>query len=148
MIHLRVYQININQVFITPRLGKLPALEIDGNFYSGYRDISSALKETGITKIDPETSSDIATLSNREFLLQLNQNLLIENFNNEDIFRHFTEPALLNAKSRYFWNFCKSRIFPLNYQVQSDNSKNTLIHISVTNNCKAFFIIFLRKSLK
>ena len=76
--------------------------------------------------IDKETS-EISTLTNREFLLQMNQDLLMEEFNNEEIFKNFTEPALLNSKSRYFWNFVKSRIFPLNYQISSSK----LIKISV-----------------
>ena len=75
-------------------------------------------------------ASDISTLTNREFLIQMNQDLLNEEFSDEDLFKNFTEPALLNAKSRYFWNFVKSRIFPLNYQIPTDHT-STLIQISV-----------------
>lgn len=112
-------------------LEKLPALVLNKNVYSGYREISRGLEEVGLIS---KEISEISTLINREFLLQMNQDLLIEEFNNEDIFKNFTEPALLNSKSRYFWNFVKSRIFPLNYQLSSsDTSKLFQLSVKLIN---------------
>ena len=65
---------------------------------------------------------DSNSLTTREFLLQMNQDLLVEEFNNDEIFRNFTESALLSAKSRYWWNFACSRISPLNYQISPSPS--------------------------
>jgi hypothetical protein len=102
------------------------------------------LKEAGFIKNERNESSDISTLANREFLLQMNQDLLIEEFNNEEIFKNFTEPALLNAKSRYFWNFVKSRIFPLNHQISSfDCSKLTQISVIKALSIYYSFIIII-----
>lgn len=83
----------------------------------------------------------------------MNHDLLIEEFNNEEIFKNFTEPALLNAKSRYFWNFVKSRIFPLNNQVSSSDTSK-LTQVSVKNDrCCMFKVTYtykyiFRKNLK
>lgn len=110
---------------------------INEKSYSGYREITRALKNSNLIVCAFNDESDISTLANREFLLQMNQNLLIEEFNNEEIFRNFTEPALLKAKSRYYWNFVRSRIFPLNYQIASDNC-NSLDQISVIFKFKYF----------
>lgn len=106
----------------------LPSMLISDKYYSGYRNIVRGLKDSGLVAL--ENDANLFTLSNREFLLQLNQDLLVEEFSNEAIFKHFTEPALLKAKSNYWWNFMKSRIFPLNYQIQEVDSAN-LSRISV-----------------
>jgi hypothetical protein len=126
---------------------ELPALVINDKIYSGYREISRALKETNLICCNSNEES-IVTLANREFLLQMNQNLFIEEFKNEEIFSNFTEPALLRAKSRYYWNFVRSRIFPLNYQIPSDNY-SSLNQISVIRYFNLFFIIiFIEKITK
>lgn len=126
MNHLLVSEGNLNSILTIIPLENLPALVINGNIYCGYRSISKGLKETGFIN----EASDISTISHREFLLQMNHDLLIEEFNNEEIFKNFTEPALLNAKSRYVWNFVKSRFFPLNNQISSsDTSKLTQISV-------------------
>lgn len=77
-------------------------------------------------------TDDPKSLTSREFLLQMNQDLLIEEFSNDEIFRNFTEPALLSAKSRYWWNFARSRIFPLNYQMSPISSSINQISVFIT----------------
>lgn len=119
---------------------------INDKIYSGYREIMKALKNANLIRFDPNDES-IVSLTNREFLLQMNQNLLMEEFNNEEMFRNFTEPALLRAKSRYYWNFVRSRIFPLNSQIPSDNY-NSLNQISVIIKFISFKLNFYRANQK
>ena len=97
-------------------LDELPAMIIDENknIFSGYHEIIRGLKDSKLISLEPD---NISSLSTREFLFQLNKDLLIEEFNDEEIFRNFTEPALLTAKCRYYWNFIYSRIYPLNHQI-------------------------------
>ena len=112
----------------------MPSLVIGENVYSGYRSISKGLKEAGLIVGEDTIKSDISILSRREFLLQMNQNLFFEEFSNETVFRKFTEPALLTAKSRYWWNFICSRLSPLNNQVKA-KGHDSLIQISVRDGC-------------
>lgn len=121
---------------------ELPALVFRGSeseedkiekIFLGYREITRGLKDLNLLPIE-----DHQNLQNREFLLKLNEFLLEDLFNDEEIFKNFTEPALLSAKSRYTWNFICSRIFPLNRQVVS-NYLDHLKQISVF----FYFIIIL-----
>lgn len=107
--------------------------------FSGYREIIRGLKEFNLLPVEVEDRQD---LNNREFLLKLNEFLLEDLFNDEEIFKNFTEPALLSAKSRYMWNFICSRIFPLNRQIISNHLDN-LKQISVIY----FYFYFLIKLL-
>ena len=102
---------------------------INDTIHSGYRTIYRALKSNYDSLFLDEPNS----LTSREFLLQMNQDLLLEEFNNDVIFRNFTESALLTAKSQYWWNFACSRISPLTHQISSISS-SSISQISVNLN--------------
>lgn len=113
---------------------ELPTIVINDEMYSGYRQIYCALKSHYASLFPDEPNSLIC----REFMFQMNQDLLIEEFSNEEIYRNLTESALLSAKSRYWWNFASSRIYPLTHQVSSI-SPSSISQIAV--NLKEFILI-------
>ena len=103
---------------------------INDTIHSGYRSIYRALK----SNYDFISTDQPCSLASREFLMQMNQALLLEEFNNDVIFRNFTEPALLMAKSNYWCNFAFSRISSLAHQVSTiDSSSISQIFVCIIN---------------
>lgn len=107
----------------------MPCVILNGHIHSGYLDILEALEL-------PECSGSI---EHRELLLQLNQDLLEDEFSKDDIFSSFVEPALLSSNSQYYWNFFRSIWSPLNSQVpRNDLRILDCISVKQTN----YFILF------
>lgn len=107
--------------------------------HSGYRQIYRTLKSHYSSHFLDEPNS----LTSREFLLQMNQDLLIEEFVDDEIFRNFTEPALLSAKSRYWWNFASSRISPLTHQISSISPSSICqITVNLKHACLHLIVLF------